>query len=198
MEHKKLAYGEGRIWFDKPFDKEDKIWIRDQLKTVIEKHCSYNENNLGFIYLEQTAAFAHDDAQLIQTLNAICERYQYSYGSLQLTEARSKSETWRLIGRTTVDESGNRTTAFHRENGTMQWEDPEDPCFGTIRWCKDDIRGALLDQGIAPSEELMQQVIEECRNNPHFTDQMIEAGWDTIRYIIDNVVEEREAKSWQA
>lgn len=117
------ANGHGRIWFSRPFDKEEKEWIRDILRPVVERQCPYNEDGKGSIYLEQTAAFSHSDLEVIDALNGICERFDYECGDLRLSLPGDDTRTWRLIGKTRTTADGSEATLFCREDGQMVWKE---------------------------------------------------------------------------
>lgn len=55
--------------------------------------------------------------------------------------------------------------------------------FGVVRWCEDDIRGALDDKGYPVTENNIEKLHSIC-NNHWFTDHMIEAGWE---YMYNNI-----------
>lgn len=61
--------------------------------------------------------------------------------------------------------------------------------FGVVRWCDEDIKSALEGRGVEATEELVGEIRNRCEHH-HFTDSMIEAGWNTIEYIIDDVLGE--------
>lgn len=56
--------------------------------------------------------------------------------------------------------------------------------FGRVRWCNEDIEGKLVDMGLPATEENIQLVRRKCESDKHFTDGMIEAGWDAIESVI--------------
>ena len=56
--------------------------------------------------------------------------------------------------------------------------------FGIVKWTNADLGGALEENGVAPTEYNIATLRDECENNHHFTDGMIEAGWNTINYYI--------------
>lgn len=66
----------------------------------------------------------------------------------------------------------------------------EDKYFGIVRWCDDDIAALLFAKGIDETEDNICAVRVACENNHHFTDAMIEAGWETLEYMVDEVFDE--------
>lgn len=60
--------------------------------------------------------------------------------------------------------------------------------FGVVRWCDDDIVCLLKDMCIEPTEDNVAKVRCACENNHYFTDSMIEAGWNTMEYIAEDVL----------
>lgn len=62
--------------------------------------------------------------------------------------------------------------------------------FGVVGWCDDDIACLLNNKGIDDSEDNIAAVRVACENNHHFTDTMIEAGWETLEYMVDEVFDE--------
>lgn len=65
-----------------------------------------------------------------------------------------------------------------------------DGWFGVVRWCDEDIVTKLVEMCIPITENNVAAVRRECENNTHFTDQMIEAGWEAIEYVIDGLRDE--------
>ena len=66
--------------------------------------------------------------------------------------------------------------------------------FGIVRWCDEDIRAALLEDGYEPTEEAIDLIRFKMENHG-FTDLQIADGWDKIhQYIADEAenLEERE------
>ena len=51
--------------------------------------------------------------------------------------------------------------------------------FGQVRWCDDDLKVALEDQGYPVTENNIAKLYALCDKH-WFTDQMIEAGWEYI------------------
>ena len=59
----------------------------------------------------------------------------------------------------------------------------KDKWFGQVRWCEEDLMGALEDQGYPATENNIAKLYSLC-NSHWFTDHMIEAGWE---YINNNI-----------
>lgn len=59
--------------------------------------------------------------------------------------------------------------------------------FGVVRWCDDDIREALEKRGLKASQDNVDEVRCRCESH-HFTDGMIEAGWDALDYIVQTAI----------
>lgn len=55
--------------------------------------------------------------------------------------------------------------------------------FGQVRWCEDDLKMALEDQGYPATENNIAKLYEICQSH-WFTDHMIEVGW---QYMYDNI-----------
>ena len=68
-------------------------------------------------------------------------------------------------------------------------EPPKEKSFGVVKWNKYDLAGALEENGIPATEKNIALLRDECENNHHFTDRMIEAGWDTINDYISRLDE---------
>lgn len=62
-----------------------------------------------------------------------------------------------------------------------------DDWFGIVRWCNDDLVVAMGEDGIEVTQDNIDALRIACENDHHFTDRMIEAGWDTIHYMIHEV-----------
>jgi hypothetical protein len=60
---------------------------------------------------------------------------------------------------------------------TVVLEDDEDDWFGIVRWCEDDLKAALEDQGYPVTENNIAKLYGLCSHH-RFTDHMIEAGWE--------------------
>ena len=60
--------------------------------------------------------------------------------------------------------------------------------FGVVRWSNYDIRTQLLEMGISPTQENIDLIRTACDNDHHFTDGMIQAGWDAIENKIQEVL----------
>lgn len=55
--------------------------------------------------------------------------------------------------------------------------------FGVVRWSDEDIAGALAEDGIEPTAEIICEV--RCKLEHHsFTDLIIERGWECIHQTI--------------
>lgn len=68
-----------------------------------------------------------------------------------------------------------------------------DDFFGEVRWCEEDIENALEVCGVAPTEIAINAVWQFCESH-HFTDRVIEMGWDAMcAYINDHCSEWEEA-----
>lgn len=63
---------------------------------------------------------------------------------------------------------------------TICANDDDDRFFGIVRWCDADIEGLLESIGVEPTADNVEKVRCACINNHHFTDGMIEAGWETL------------------
>lgn len=61
---------------------------------------------------------------------------------------------------------------------------PNNECFGIVKWNNEDLACALVDSGIDATQENVDKLRCICENNHHFTDGMIEAGWEMIHYLI--------------
>lgn len=66
----------------------------------------------------------------------------------------------------------------------------EDCWFGVVRWCNGDIISQLETMGIAASDDNVNAVRCACENNHHFTDGMIEAGWESLSETIASLRDE--------
>ena len=55
--------------------------------------------------------------------------------------------------------------------------------FGKVRWCEEDLKAALEEQGYPVTENNIKKLRTLCDNH-WFVDHMIEAGWE---YINSNV-----------
>lgn len=66
--------------------------------------------------------------------------------------------------------------------------------FGRVRWCNDDIATKLEEMGIPVTEENISRVRRECEHDKHFTDGMIEAGWDAIENTILDLNLDKQAE----
>ena len=51
--------------------------------------------------------------------------------------------------------------------------------FGQVRWCEEDLKNALEEQGYPVTENNIAKLYNACEKH-WFTDRMIEAGWDYI------------------
>lgn len=63
--------------------------------------------------------------------------------------------------------------------------------FGKVAWAEEDIDNALELSDVEPTLEFVSEVIARCINKDRIQDAMIEAGWDVIYSIIDEIKEER-------
>lgn len=63
--------------------------------------------------------------------------------------------------------------------------------FGVVRWCNDDIRESLEKYGMKTSQDNVDEVRWRCESH-HFTDGMIEAGWDALDNIIQTALLDEE------
>lgn len=61
-------------------------------------------------------------------------------------------------------------------NETREW-------FGQVRWCEDDLRLALENNGYPVTENNIAKLYNLC-NSHHFVDYMVEAGWEYMFNII--------------
>ena len=66
---------------------------------------------------------------------------------------------------------------------TVTLENDEDDWFGEVRWCEEDLRNALEVQGYPVTENNIAKLYAMC-NHHHFTDCMIERGWDYMYALI--------------
>lgn len=55
--------------------------------------------------------------------------------------------------------------------------------FGVVRWCDDDIKNALIDNGYSDTEENISIIRKKCEHHC-FQDAMIETGWNYIHAYI--------------
>lgn len=60
--------------------------------------------------------------------------------------------------------------------------------FGQVRWCEEDIKSALEENGYPATENNIARLYSLC-NTHWFTDHMIEAGWEYIHEQIGNYKE---------
>ena len=58
--------------------------------------------------------------------------------------------------------------------------------FGNVRWCDDDIRDALHSMGLPQTERNVSEVRRLCETH-HFTDRVIEAGWESMFGLIEDL-----------
>lgn len=56
--------------------------------------------------------------------------------------------------------------------------------FGKVRWCEEDLKNALENQGYPATEDNIAKLYSLCSHHS-FTDCMIEQGWDYIYSQID-------------
>ena len=59
--------------------------------------------------------------------------------------------------------------------------------FGVVRWCNEDIKFALADHGFSTCNENVDAVRASIESNHHFTERMVEAGWESIGYAIEDL-----------
>lgn len=57
--------------------------------------------------------------------------------------------------------------------------------FGIVRWCDEDIAGALKERGFEANDYNIGMIRELCSHHS-FKDQMISAGWDYINSMIED------------
>ena len=62
--------------------------------------------------------------------------------------------------------------------------------FGLVRWCDDDIAEKLREMDIDPTPAHIAAVRSLCEDGHCLEDTMIEAGWNTIEYLIDELMED--------
>ena len=62
--------------------------------------------------------------------------------------------------------------------------------FGVVRWCDDDIAEKLREMDVEPTPTHIAVVRSFCENGHCLEDTMIEAGWNTIEYLIDELMED--------
>ena len=62
----------------------------------------------------------------------------------------------------------------------------ESETFGNVRWCDEDIKDALEEAELPPTEENIAAVRARCEH-PNFADTQIEAGWNCINAYISEV-----------
>lgn len=60
--------------------------------------------------------------------------------------------------------------------------------FGVVRWCDDDLRGAIEESGNIPTDELVSHLRTLCEKP--LCDMMIERGWEVISSLIPQAVED--------
>jgi hypothetical protein len=59
--------------------------------------------------------------------------------------------------------------------------------FGRVRWCKGDIASVLSELGVDASEENINKVYNELKDDNGLQGHMIAAGWEYIRSAICNL-----------
>lgn len=57
--------------------------------------------------------------------------------------------------------------------------------FGMVRWNEDDLRNALEENDVRPTDELVAQLRKLCEHTD-FEDAIVCAGWDIIYSYINN------------
>lgn len=104
---------------------------------------------------------------------------------------------------------GYMTDEDEADNGEDKWTNrmpraasllglqiPEQPDFGEVHWCNDDLANALELAEIPPTSENVQTLRHEIENdsNHYLTTAMIERGWEVIYDYRDNLLNRNEFK----
>lgn len=72
--------------------------------------------------------------------------------------------------------------------------------FGEVRWCRDDLYDVAMrelgydvisESNRAEIENLVDDIMNECINSSHLEDHMIEAGWEYLHILADELVSRR-------
>lgn len=63
---------------------------------------------------------------------------------------------------------------------------PGERWFGIVKWAREDIIEQFREFDVEPTDDMIEDIFCECSNNHHFTDQMIEAGWESLRTVVSD------------
>ncbi len=69
--------------------------------------------------------------------------------------------------------------------------------FGEVRWCDEDVRNALDCCNAEITDSAVEAVREFCQSS-HFTERMIERGWDEMYSFIESHRQEWEGDGHEA
>lgn len=64
--------------------------------------------------------------------------------------------------------------------------------FGKVEWNEEDIINALDLYGLDITDDLVDEVISKCEDKNRIQEAMIEAGWNVIYSILDDIEEGEE------
>lgn len=129
---------------------------------------AYTQNNVTIIDVTADGKYHGDDIAAV--LDEIANKATIAYGEIEF--AGEDSCHWRFIW---------ENDRWDEQNGEIVYKTGYR--FGEVIWTEDDVRNYLDEHPEFPDDpEFVSQVIVNCENDHHFTDTMIEAGWEQIAY----------------
>lgn len=170
------ASGSGSITFTEELPK-DTI-------TAIEKYCdpdfdidTYTNNNKTIMDITAYGKYHAEDIDEI--LKRITRTEKIASGEIEFTG--EDDAHWRFIW------DGNE---WFEQDGRIVYDDP--CAFGHVIWNRADIEAYIDEDDKFPADaDFVDEVLTRCQNNHHFTDGMIEAGWQSIANTCFEVLESR-------
>ena len=155
------------------FSSELTDMILDDVKKLLDDGYFYFANmDISVINGKHTISLSgydkYDDDDMLDVLKTIAQTALIDEGEIEASG--DDNAHWRFIW---------RRGEWIEQNGYIVYE--EDSKFGEISWSEDDIRKYLDEHPEFPEDgEFFYKVLDECMNDHHFTDRMIEVGWQEI------------------
>ena len=199
------CYYNGTIWFTRELTKEEVKKIEEinpffhgSELYIHENEIEFNEYLAGDIEyeLKQLEKLVHSwkeikiDADSTVTYTGDYEGgyiYTEEEGFVNLDEDDYIIKT--ALDKKLIDELVSRGYAVKKNVPS-----PHGLEFGKVVWTEEDIRNYIEDEDgeLPQDEEFIDEVLTRCMNDHHFTDSMIEAGWETIAFYAYE-----EAEAWK-
>lgn len=157
----------------------------DDFSVVIIKHGCYADKAkaLERAKLEYENMCARYDDEMVRYSDEDCYEGKKS-GKLYVVEDAENGYYLIAFG-VRKDRQCHSVAVEEWELDDQQYEINDDKWFGKVRWCEEDLIGALKDQGLPVTENNIAKLSSLCDKH-WFTDHMISAGWEYMYNVIDN------------